>query len=601
MLATRRLAAIMAADMVGYSRLMSDDEHDTLQRLDSARHAVLLPVIDEHGGRVVKEMGDGLLAEFPSAVDAVACGMRLQQELTIHNTETCGVEACGLEPLQFRVGINVGDIVADRGDIFGDGVNVASRIESVAPVGGVAIPERVYQDVHDKLNATFDDLGEHTLKNIPGPLRLYNARPDSYCPMPGTVPKKQANGGVNYNRRRTDEPLSVAVLPFTNMSSDPEQAFLADGLTEDIITALSKVRTLTVIARNSTFVYKDQSVDIKSVAAELGVRYVLEGSVRRAGDRVRTTAQLIDGATGAHIWAERYDGTIDDIFALQDQMTETVVAAIEPQLLVAEGRRVRRRPTESLAAWQLVTRALGHFWIFTAAHMKKAARLAQKAVDADPDYAHAHAVLALVQITRAWLAWEPTQELATLLDSASTAARQATNLEGQDAWGHLALGIVLAFQRQHEPAIAELRTAVRLNPSFAMAHGWLSLVLGYSGQPDEGLAVVDRALALSPNDPFAALYDTCKAINHFARGEYTEMVAACRAGLRERPEHVGAYRMLTVGLSYLGQDDEAAAAFAETKRLQPEISLDWACAYAPFADLQDLNRYVEGLRRAGMD
>ena len=597
MLATRRLAAILAADMVGYSRFMASNEHETLKRLDAARRAVVLPVIDEHGGRVVKEMGDGFLAEFASAVDAVACGMRLQQELAIHNTETCGVEACGLEPLQFRVGINVGDIVADRGDIFGDGVNVAARIESAAPVGGVAIPERVYQDVHDKLNATFDDLGEHTLKNIPNPLRLYNARPDSYCPLPGTVPDKQGGGDDN---RRVVEPLSIAVLPFTNMSSDPEQAYLADGLTEDIITALSKVRTLSVIARNSTFVYKGQSVDIKGVAAELSVRYVLEGSVRRAGDTVRTTAQLIDGATGAHVWAERYDGTIDDIFALQDQITETVVAAIEPQLLAAEGRRVRRRPTESLAAWQLVTRSLGHFWLFTAVHMKKAARLAQKAADADPDYGHAHAVLALVQITRAWLAWEPTSELPTLLDSANAAARRATSLDGQDAWGHLALGIVLAFQRQHEPAIAELRTAIRLNPSFAMAHGWLSLVLGYSGQPDEGLSTVDRALGLSPNDPFAALYDTCKAINHFARGEYTEMVVACRAGLRERPEHVGAHRMLTVALAYLGRDEEAAAAFADTKRLQPDISLDWACAYAPFADLQDLNRYVDGLRRAGM-
>ncbi len=598
MLATRRLAAIMAADMVGYSRLMADDEHDTLKRLDAARCVVLLPVIDDHGGRVVKEMGDGLLVEFPSAIDAVACGMRLQQELAIHNMETCA--ASGLDPLQFRIGINVGDIVAERGDIFGDGVNVAARIESVAPPGGVAIPERVYQDVSGKLNATFDDLGEHTLKNIPTPVRLYNARPDSYCPMPGTLPGKPAGNQSHDGRRRDVGPLSIAVLPFNNMSSDPEQDYLADGLTEDIITALSKVRTLTVIARNSTFVYKGKSVDIKSVAADLGVRYVLEGSVRRSGDRVRTTAQLIDGATGAHIWAERYDSTIADIFALQDQMTETVVAAIEPELIVAEGRRVRQRPTESLAAWQLITRSLGHFWLFTEMHMRKAARLAQKAIDIDADYAHAHAVLALVQATRGWLAWGPTDELPALLDAAIVAAHRATSLDRQDPWGHLALGVVLAFQHQHEPAIAELRKAISLNPSSAMAHGWLSLVLGFSGQSDEGLSAVERALTLSPNDPFAALYDTSKAINHFARGEYAEMIAASRAGLRERPEHVAAHRMLTVGLSYAGRDDEAAAAFAETKRLQPEISLDWACTYAPFSDRQDLNRYVEGLRRAGL-
>src|SRR5450830_1567807 len=381
----RRLAAILAADVAGYSRLMSADEEGTLAQLKAYRRELVDPKIAEHRGRIVKTTGDGALVEFASAVDAVRCAMEIQRALAERNAAIPEDRR-----IEFRIGINVGDIIVDEGDIYGDGVNIAARVETLASPGAICLSENAYQQMKGKLTLDVSDMGEQQLKNIAQPVRVYLVRLDgATATVAPTLPDKP----------------SIAVLPFANMSGDPEQEYFADGISEDIITGLSKLRWFFVIARNSSFTYKGKAVDIKRVSRELGVRYVLEGSVRKGGNRVRITAQLIDAATNNHIWADRYDGDLTDIFALQDEITEKVVAAIEPKLLEAEGIRSQSRSPEDLGAWDMLIQANSLFWRLTKADSQAAIAILKQAVARYPSYAPAHSMLAFVLLMSRQVGW----------------------------------------------------------------------------------------------------------------------------------------------------------------------------------------------------
>lgn len=438
---TRRLAAILAADVVGYSRLMADDEAGTLAALKEHRRNLFDPETARNNGRIFKLIGDGTLVEFPSVVDAVKCAVAIQEAL-----------AAADSLISLRIGINLGDIIVDGDDIYGDGVNIAARLEALADPGTICVSSIVHESLGNRIDVDFADLGDHVVKNIDKPIRVFRWQvtdpPHSSAPKPVL--------------ELPDKP-SIAVLPFDNMSGDPDHEYFADGIAEDIITALSRMRWFFVSARNSSFTYKGGAVDIKQVARELGVQYVLEGSVRKAGNRVRITVQLIDAMNGNHLWADRFDRELNDIFVVQDEITETVVATIEPQLYVAESNRAKRKNPESLDAWDLVMRAMPHLWRMTGAENLVAQELLEAAIDRDPDYAHAYGPLGFSLIWHSWMGWgnNPT----SLIPRAEAAARKAISLDDQDPWAHLVMGCVHAYGRHHEDAVNEIRTALDLNPS----------------------------------------------------------------------------------------------------------------------------------------
>jgi adenylate cyclase len=419
---TRKLAAILAADVVGFSRLASTDEDRTLARLRALRSDLIDPTMAVHHGRVVKRTGDGILVEFRSVVDAVRCAVEVQNGMIERNA--------GLPPerrIEFRVGIHLGDVVEESdGDLMGDGVNIAARLEGIAKPGAICLSEDAYRQVRDKIAAPFSDLGDKELKNIARPIRAYSLDLNRH----ETVSEPVAPGALGGTLALPDKP-SIAVLPFQNMSSDPEQDYFADGMVEDIITALSRMRWLFVIARNSSFTYKGRAVDVKQVGRELGVRYVLEGSVRKAANRVRITGQLVDAATGAHLWADRFDGALEDIFDLQDQVTASVVTAIAPKLERAEIERAKRKPTESLDAYDYYLRGLESFYIQTRESMTEARRLFQKAIELDAGFASAYAMAAYCFAVRKASGWVTDRALE--IAEAARLARRAVELGKDDA------------------------------------------------------------------------------------------------------------------------------------------------------------------------
>jgi len=390
---------------------------------------------------------------------------------------------------------------------------------------------------------------------------------------------------------------AIAVLPFINMSGDPEQDYFSDGISEDIITALSRLRWFFVIARNSSFVYKGKSVHLKQIAGELGVGYVVEGSVRRAGERLRITAQLNDASTGSHIWAERFDRDIADVFAVQDEITEAIVAAIEPQLYAAENFRAQRKSPESMDAWDLVMRALSHYWRVTRQDNMVAQALLEKATALDPSYGQALGLLAATHMFAAHMAWA---DIATVWPSAERAAHAAVRVDSEDAWAHFALGGVHLFARRFDDSLAELEWALRLNPNFALAQGYYGLALAYCGRWQEAVGATQRALRMSPRDPFSAVYYGMAAYAQYIGRNYAEAMQLAREGLRQRVDFVGAHRVLTAAAGMAGQLDVAAAALAELRRVQPNISLDWIASHMPIRDKAEMQHYLEGFARAGL-
>jgi adenylate cyclase len=542
----RRLAAILAADVAGYSRLMGIDEEGTLAALKAYRRDLIDPKIAEHRGRIVKTTGDGALVEFASAVDAVRCAMEIQRAMAERSAAIPEDRR-----IEFRIGINVGDIIIDEGDIYGDGVNIAARVETLAAPGSICLSDHAYQQIKGKLSLEVSDMGERPLKNIAQPVRVYGVRLDGAATRPAlSLPDKP----------------SIAVLPFQNMSGDPEQEYFVDGMVDDIITGLSRIKWLFVIARNSTFTYKGRAVDVKQVGRELGVRYVLEGSVRKLADRVRITGQLIDAATGAHVWAERYDRKSDDIFALQDEITLSVVGAIEPSLRLAEVERAKRKRPDSLDAYDLVLRALPDVYSRMPEQSKKALVLLEHALVLDPTYALAHACAAECHhslFLRGGLHEEDR--------TAAARHSQVAIAHGQDDAVALSLAGFSIGMEGHDraAAFAAFDAALAVSPSSAITYILGSVILAFAGEAERAIDWGERGLRLSPLDPWRSSAFISFAIGHFHRGRYEEAAAAARKAVQCSPGFSICYMVLAAPLAKLGRLEEAKAAAARVLELQP--------------------------------
>jgi adenylate cyclase len=576
----RRLAAILAADVAGYSRLMGADEEGTLARLNAHRREFLEPTVAQHRGRVVKRTGDGILVEFASAVDAARCAIQVQHGMAHRN-----IGVADEQRIEIRIGVHVGDIIIEESDIFGDGVNIAARLESVAQPGGICISEDAYRQVRDKLDADFLDSGERQLKNIARPVRIYEFHPDT-SPAGKTSASELA---------RPNKP-SIAVLPFQNMSGDAEQEYFADGMVEDIITGLSRFKWLFVIARNSTFAYKGRSVDIKQVGQELGVRYVLEGSVRKAAGRVRITTQLIDAETGAHVWAERYDRPMDDIFALQDEITLSTVAAIEPSVRRAEIERAKRKRPENLDAYDLVLRATPLADTGMPDGASAALPFLERAIALDPNYALAHGQAAFcneILYIRAGRREE-------IRNAAIRHAHSAIALGPDDAsalvYGGIAIGLV-----EHDRALAQevFESALAVSPSAAWAYLWGALILGWGGDAERAIEWGERGIRLSPFDPWitAALHGI--SMGHFLNGRYEDAAKAARRAIRSKPGFSISYMFLAAALAKLERIDEAKAAAERVLQLQPNFSSTGQCTAIGCVPILAMP-LIEALRTAGL-
>jgi adenylate cyclase len=542
----RRLAAILAADVAGYSRLMGIDEEGTLAALKAVRRELIDPKIAEHRGRMVKTTGDGALVEFGSAVDAVRCAMEIQRAMAERNSAIPDDRR-----IEFRIGINVGDIIIDENDIYGDGVNIAARIETLASPGAICISENAYQQMKGKLALDVSDMGEQQLKNIAEPVRVFSVRFDGMPTRPTLA--------------LPDKP-SIAVLPFQNMSGDPEQDYFADGMVEDIITGLSRIKWLFVIARNSSFTYKGRAVDVKQVGRELGVRYVLEGSVRKAADRVRITGQLLDVATGAHVWAERYDRKFDDIFALQDEITLAVVGAIEPSLRLAEVERAKRKRPDSLHSYDLVLRALPDVYSRMPEQSKRALVLLELALALDPNYALAHACAA--QCNHAiFLRGGHDEEN----HKAAIRHAQIAIAHGQDDALALALAGFSIGMEGHDQAaaFAAFEAALAVSPSSALAYILGSVILALAGEAERAVEWGDRGLRLSPLDPWRSSALLAFSFAKFHRGRYEEAAADARKSIQSSPGFSIPHVLLAASLAKLGRIQEANAAGGRVLELQP--------------------------------
>jgi TolB-like protein/Flp pilus assembly protein TadD len=577
----RRLAAILAADVVGYSHLTGADEEGTIARLRALRSELIDPTIAAHGGRIVKTTGDGILIEFASVVDAVRCAVKVQRGMTTRNTDVPAHQR-----IEFRIGVHIGDVVVDGDDLLGDGVNVAARLEGLADTGGICLSRAAHEQLHGKLDLATEDLGEQRLKNVAQPVRAFRVlidkgsqRSASTLPLP-------------------DKP-SIAVLPFQNMSGDPEQEYFADGMVEDIITALSRFRQLFVIARNSSFTYKGRAVDVKQVGRELGVRYVLEGSVRKAGNKVRITGQLIDSSTNTHLWGDRFDGSLEDIFDLQDQVTVSVVGAIMPRLGQAEIERAKRKPTESLDAYDCYLRGMGHSYPKTSEENSEALRLFYRAIELDPEFAASYGRAAQCYVFRKMNGWmvDGAREMA----EAERLARQAAELGKDDAYSLSYAGLTLAYTAGDvEGGDALLARARVLNPNLAVALQSSAWVKGWIGEPEAAVEHAEQAMRLSPLDPFQYSALTALGYGHLYAGRYDVAVACVERALLEVPVYPPALRLAAMSYALAGRLDEAHKAVARLCQVAPTLRLSTMKDFIPCRRPEDRERYMGGLRKAGL-
>jgi adenylate cyclase len=609
----RRLAAILAADVAGYSRLMGADEAGTLVALKAHRRELIDPQIAAHKGRIVKTTGDGMLAEFPSVVEAVACAVAVQQGMAARNGDV-PPERC----IQFRVGINLGDVIVEEGDIFGDGVNVAARLEALAEPGGILLSRAAHEQVKGKLGFAFADLGEKRLKNIAEPVRVWRWRADGEA-KPGARPKLRAwhvaaglmlllaAGAVGLWLRAPppSAPVqadaaskpAVAVLPFDNLSDDPAQSYFSDGFTEDLITDLSKVSGLLVIARNSTFAYKGRHSDLRDVGRALGARYVVEGSVRKAGPRVRITAQLIDAVSGHHVWAERYDRDLTDLFAVQDDVRQRIVAALAVHLTPSEKERLGQRPTSDLEAYDAWLRGLEHVGRFTREDNEAARRYFTFAAERDPKFARAIGQIANTHSMDVQMGWSADRETSERL--AVLAARQAVALDGTLPEARYTLSTALARAGRLDEALAEAQKAIDLNPNYADGLAWRAAVLAGMNRGQEALQEIERAMRLNPH--FRYWHIHIRGIARFALGEYDMAVADFRLALERNPNWHPSRWLLAATLGHLGRRTEAEWELNELHAAG--IRLDRSNlgqANLATGDSAYRARITEGLRKAGL-
>ncbi|MGO4705417.1 adenylate/guanylate cyclase domain-containing protein [Microvirga sp. 2MCAF38] len=581
--AQRRLAAILAADVAGYSGLMSKDEEGTLLRLRTLRREVIEPTIRSHQGRLVKTLGDGFLVEFSSPVEAVRCAVEVQDALVGDLAERLGCK------LQLRIGINLGDIIIeDDGDIYGDGVNVASRLEQMATPGSICLSGKVYEEVRDKLSYDFADLGEQRVKNIARPVRVYGLHERAGA--------HDTPNDMSLGLPLPDKP-SIAVLPFNNMSGDLKEEHFADGIVEDIIAALSRVRSFFVIARNSTFTFKGKAVNIQQVGRELGVRYVLEGGVRRAGDRLRITAQLVDATTGGHLWAEHYDGTAEDVFDFQDKITASVVGAIQPSIRAAEIERARRKRPDNLDAYDLVMRALPHVWALERGANREAMRLLGEALRLDPNYPLALSLAAWCRGQLVVYNWSENIEE----DKRETLrqAQAAAALASDDPLVFTVLGAALTITHEYQRAATMLERSLALDPNSAWAwnrSGWLR---NYLDDPDTAVQHFERSLRLSPFDPLAFNCDMGIGCAHFIAGRYEQAILWQEKALIESPSSLWIHRNLVPTYALAGQHEKAQWSMRELLKAYPTLRISDVLNALVFSKSVN-DRIGEGLRLAGL-
>ena len=580
----RKLAAVLAADIAGYSRLMGADEESTLARLKLLRRELIDPKSKQHHGRIVKTTGDGILIEFLSVVDAVRCAIELQEGMLERNADLPQEER-----IEFRVGVNLGDVMIEGRDLYGDGVNIAARLEALAQPGGICISRTVLNHARDKLPFDVEDAGEQLLKNIARPVHVYRIIIDPA--RPAATPKADVS-----MLALPDKP-SIAVLPFTNMSGDPEQEFVSDGVAEDVITALSRYPSLFVIARNSSFTYKGRSVDVKQVGRELGVRYVLEGSVRKAGNRIRVTAQLIEAGTSNHVWAERYDRDLADIFAVQDELTQALTTALAPAIAGAEVRRAMRKPPESLDAWAAYQRGLWHLSKATPEDDATAEGFFKQAIDLDPNFAGGYSALALYQLQAAAIYQK--LDLRNAQRSAEALARRAVGLDGADAEARSCLGWALQACGDAEGALAETERALSMSPNLAIAHGHRGATLIFAGRQTEGLTALETCIRLDPRDPYLAVRLLHVACGLYFCGEYAASIEASKRLIRSYPDFPMVYRWSAAALGQLGRTTEASEALQKAVSRAPGAFDMYVRSRAPWFRPEDHDHLVNGLRKAG--
>jgi adenylate cyclase len=621
----RKLAAILSADVEGYSRMMDDDEEATIRTLTDYR-AAMATLIQQYRGRVVDAPGDNLLAEFASAVDAVNCAVEIQRELAEQNAELSDARR-----MQFRIGVNVGDVVEEEDRIYGDGVNIAARVEGLAEAGGICISGRVYDQVENKLDLEYEFLGEQAVKNIATPLRIYRVLSHPGAAAHRVIKAKKAVSrtwrnvfvatvavvvvaaavAVWHFYLRTpamevasvdkmafplpDKP-SIAVLPFVNISGDPEQEYFSDGLTDQIISTLSMLRSLFVISRSSTFTYKGKPVKIQKVAEDLGVKYVLEGSVQKTADRIRITAQLIDATIGHHVWSEGYDREEKDIFAIQDDITMKIVGALRIEITMGEQARLWDKTTTNLRAWEKFLQAQTYHWQFTKDDNAIARRLYEEAIALDPMYAHASAALGWTHFWDARFGW--VESRAESMKMAFKYAQKAIELSDTVDYAYSLIGGVYLLQGQHTKAIAGGEQAVALNPNGATNYSFLSGAVGCSGRWDESVEIAKKSLRLQPFAPVMYYHWLGRA--YFMTGQYDVAIATWKKALQKSPDYLPAHAFLAACYSSLNRQAEAAVEAEEVMRINPKFSLKFYAKTLPYKNKADIERYMAALSKAGL-
>ncbi len=629
----RRLAAIMAADVVGYSRLMGEDEAGTLAALKVHRQELIDPEIAAHSGRIVKLMGDGALVEFASVVDAVECAVAIQRGM--------GGRHDGVPEerrITLRIGINIGDVIVEGEDIYGDGVNVAARIEGLAEPGGICISRAARDQVRDKLDYALDDLGEHEVKNIARPIRVFRVSTDGegagtavvssrggprpwrwaaavgamiatvgglatwqlWPPAPAEAPVATTAPTPEVVSEQAPVPLpdkpSIAVLPFINMSDDPEQEYFSDGITEDIITDLSKVSGLFVVARNSSFTYKGRAVKVRDVGRDLGVRHVLEGSVRKSGSRVRITAQLIDVTTGDHVWAERYDRELTDVFAVQDEVTQKIVSVLAVKLSAEEAARLRRLVPVDADAYDLLLRGLALQRRYSRETIAESIEYFEKAIAIEPRYARAHANIGYSRSIEVLNGWSGDREAA--LREAESHIEEAVRLDPTLPQVHFAASLLYRIRRQLDEALAAIHKAIELKPNYAEGYGSMAMVLTYAGRADEGLEAAQTSMRLNPVNSFFIYWVLGQSYFHLER--YDEAAVQFERAVEANPQFLRGHLLLAATYGQLGRIEDAEWEAQEALTLLPELSLRQRRAIVPYKKQADVERYIDGLRKAGI-
>lgn len=577
----RRLCAILAIDMVGYSRLMGSDEEATIARHKGYRNDLIDPAIAANGGRIFNTAGDGMLAEFASVLDALRAALSLQEGV---GTREAGISDD--QRIRYRAGVHMADIVVDGDDILGDGVNVAARIEALADPGGICITDTVHSSVRGRVDAAFEDMGEQPIKNMPG-LRVWRwvRSNDAALPQPAAT------------RAQDAEKPSIAVLPFNNMSGDVEQDYFADGMAEDIITELARMPWFFVIARNSSFTYKGRAVDVKAAGAELGAAYVVEGSVRKAGNRIRITAQLIDALSGNHVWAERYDRDLTDIFDIQDEITQAIVAAVAPQFVSAELKKSQAKTADQLGAWECVMRGRAHVWKLGREDNDRARDLFARAIALSPGGRLGQSDLSLVHFLEAFYGWgtEPRQSFAKMYET----ALRAVAVDDADPMALTLLAWAQNFNHRWDEAIATIDQAAGLSPNFVPAIGVRGAILCCADEPDVGIAAVDRALALSPRDGFVPLWLMAQFWAFHSLQDYQRGLAAARKAKSLAPDNPTFARQIVAAMHMLGDTAGTQAALDDYLRLDPKARVEDS-RKIPSRSQQHLERYLQILREAGV-